>query len=231
MTAWLYLIQYLWAKILLGYFPQECINFFQEKVDQVNVAVFASIVPGFPSPLSKLSPASSHRPVDFYEYVISCVSGQGTEHGLFGTNLESEIGERSLVKTFKWKILYIFKNFSSSPQFSPLISHPFPNKYGLLNALDMVTRGRPPWSGTWRQTPRSRANRQTWAKPIGLGSWRQSPGTQAPDQHMWHFWGGWERARGRLVPSLGRPGCGHHTWGHRAAHKPSPPGAPTPGAT
>ena len=64
----------------------------QEKVDEFHLAVFGSIVPGFPSPIEKINIKEIHRPVKVIEYVISCINGQGAAHGTFNASLESETG-------------------------------------------------------------------------------------------------------------------------------------------
>lgn len=64
----------------------------QENIDEFNLAVYASIVPGFQSPISKINVELTYRPAKSLEYIISCVSGQGNSQGMFNSSLENENG-------------------------------------------------------------------------------------------------------------------------------------------
>lgn len=79
----------------------------QDKIDEFHLVVFASVVPGFPSPIDKINIKETHRPVKVIEYVISCINGQGAAHGSFHASLESETGNLLFV-TFIFFFVCIF---------------------------------------------------------------------------------------------------------------------------
>lgn len=64
----------------------------QENIDEFNLAVYASIVPGLQSPMGKLNVEQTYRPAKSLEYIISCISGHGTSQGMFSLSLENENG-------------------------------------------------------------------------------------------------------------------------------------------
>lgn len=62
----------------------------QSNVDELNLAVYGSIIPTFPSPISKIDIPSTYRSPKVLDYLISCINGQGYNPGLFNVSLESE---------------------------------------------------------------------------------------------------------------------------------------------
>ena len=74
----------------------------QENIDEFNLAVYASIVPGFASPIDKINVSSTYRQPKAIEYIISCVSGQGNSQGLFNASLENENGKYFATLLFFW---------------------------------------------------------------------------------------------------------------------------------
>ena len=67
----------------------------QDNIDEFNLAVYASIVPGLPSVLKKIHVPSTHRTEKEIEYIIACLKGEGNTNS-FTTMLEDENGEKVL---------------------------------------------------------------------------------------------------------------------------------------
>lgn len=64
----------------------------QERVDEFNLAIYGSLLPGYPLPIDKIDVKETHRDKKCVEFAMSCVNGRGTTLDYFQEALESEEG-------------------------------------------------------------------------------------------------------------------------------------------
>lgn len=64
----------------------------QERVHEFNLAIYGSLLPGYPLPIDKIDMKATHQDEKYVEFAMSCVNGRGTTLDYFQEALESEEG-------------------------------------------------------------------------------------------------------------------------------------------
>jgi len=74
----------------------------QDNIDEFNLAIYASIVPGLASPINRIKLAATYQSEKEIKYMISCINGQPGQ-----SSIEDENSKPILLVYFRENIVFI----------------------------------------------------------------------------------------------------------------------------